>query len=178
MGHTLICIRHVSVLACVLNLVCVLVGGWARTAAAARPHKQLLRPTVLTAPIDCAANPAGVTVPELHAVLNAGRPLPLRKDASRAEHVPSCQLRDGTFVWLAGQRPEDAPRNLAALGMQQERVQITNKVKPGDPLLEHLDASDWAFVSVEARRADNSRGPGGPTGPLGTPPRTPWILSI
>ena len=91
------CICHVIV----LNLVCVLVGGWARTAAAARP-KQLLRPTVLTAPIDCAANPAGVTVPELHAVLNAGRPLPLRKDASRAEHVPSCQLRDGTFVWLAG----------------------------------------------------------------------------
>ena len=26
-------------------------------------------------------------------------------------------------------------------------------------------------------RAANSRGPGGPTGPLGTPLRTPWILS-
>ena len=26
-------------------------------------------------------------------------------------------------------------------------------------------------------RAANSRGPGGPTGPLGTPSRTPWILS-
>ena len=85
MGH---CIRRVSaVLACVLNLV-----------SAARPQKQLLHPTVLTAPIDGAPNPAGVTVPELHAVLNAGRPLPLRADAPRAEHVPSCQLRDGTFV--------------------------------------------------------------------------------
>ena len=27
------------------------------------------------------------------------------------------------------------------------------------------------------RRADNSRGPGGPTGPCGTPPMAPWILS-
>ena len=26
-------------------------------------------------------------------------------------------------------------------------------------------------------RAANSRGPGGPTGPLGTPSRTPWTLS-
>jgi hypothetical protein len=25
--------------------------------------------------------------------------------------------------------------------------------------------------------AANSRGPGGPTGPLGTPPRAPWIPS-
>ena len=37
--------------------------------------------------------------------------------------------------------------------------------------------SDTDLGVEHAARAANSRGPGGPTGPLGSPSRTPWILS-
>jgi hypothetical protein len=32
-------------------------------------------------------------------------------------------------------------------------------------------------IAAAVDRAANSRGPGGPTGPLGTTSRTPWMLS-
>ena len=32
-------------------------------------------------------------------------------------------------------------------------------------------------LELVAGRAANSKGPGGPTGTLGTPSKTPWILS-
>ena len=34
-----------------------------------------------------------------------------------------------------------------------------------------------AVLTVPGARAANCRGPGGPTGPLRTPSRTPWLLS-
>ena len=66
-------------------------------------------------------------------------------------------------AWRLCGGAEDAIRTLAPVNFVEERVarQAARQV-----------------CRVQGRvkgRAANSRGPGGPTGPLGTPPRIPWI---
>ena len=59
---------------------------------------------------------------------------------------------------------------LMRTGAHDNVVQLFNVYNEGDKR-----RGSYAMVMD---RAANSRGPGGPTGPLGTPSRTPWILFI
>ena len=56
-------------------------------------------------------------------------------------------------------------RSFALAGSGEGAVLVFDSIKMG------------ARVSVDGRAA-NSRGPGGPTGALGTPSRSPWIFAI
>ena len=73
---------------------------------------------------------------------------------------------------------EDPAKATAKLDHLAKTIKaVRRKVRRRDDRIRKLEAAGRADKSTVAAEAANSRGPGGPTGPLPTPSRTPWILS-
>ena len=72
---------------------------------------------------------------------------------------------------------EDPAKAMAKLARLAKEINVfRRKVRRRDDHIRKLEAAGRADKSKVAARAQGV--PRGPTGPLGTPPRTPWILSI